>query len=629
MAKKKEVVTRTLAIRADETNDETRSIELSFSSEEPYQRYSWETGQPYYEVLGHKEGEVDTSFIGSGRAPLLLDHWRDNASRVGVVQSVSVGEGRAKARVRFSRTERGIEAFEEVKDGTLVNVSVGYHVLEQEDEGMRDGIKVVRVTKWKPVEISLVSIPADETVGVGRADEQQEAAEQNNNQKDLITMTEETKTPTPDVEAIKRAAAQEAQERVSAIYALGVKHSMQDEAEKFVKEGKSVDAFRAHILDKLPTETKKDEKNEGRSYAIRTAPAIVTEREKGEKDALDKFSITKAVRAAMDPMYVRSGEADYELGLSRELAQQENRKDVSGIYLPFGVLCRSYQTRANTDPMAPANTGFGSQLVGTEYRPDLFVHALRNKSVTAQTGATWLTGLTQNISIPKETTEVEFAMVGDGNTKGNKAMGTSVIPLSPKHGRVRVDVTRGMVLQGLPAIESLIQGKILGAVGRGLDKQALYGDGEGFNVTGLIEQVGVLDDDAFTGADPTFAELVLLQGSVAATNAEVAGSFALNEAQKHRLRAVAKDSGSGRFVVENNAIDGYNVYGSNQIVDGDVWYSGNWGALYIAMWGGVDLIVDPYTGADTGNTRLVGHVAFDVAVSHAEAFKVGQTGSTG
>ncbi len=151
------------AIRAGGVDPETRETELSFSSEQPYERW-WGV-----EVLGHKAGEVDMGWMASGRAPLLCNHNRDE--QIGVVTRawVDASTQRARAVVRFGRSELAEAEMQDAQDGVRVNVSVGYEIRELELVKQVGDVSTYRVTDWLPLECSLVSIPADMTVGIGRS----------------------------------------------------------------------------------------------------------------------------------------------------------------------------------------------------------------------------------------------------------------------------------------------------------------------------------------------------------------------------------------------------------------------------------------------------------------------------
>lgn len=160
------------SIRAVEGKE--RTFRLSFSSEEPYQRWYG------VEILDHTEGAVDMERINS-IGVLLFNHKRDAV--IGRIDRAWVENGRGEAEVTFDSDEESEKIYQKVKGGTLKGVSVGYMVDSWEEvmpnkqsaDGKYAGpCSIAR--KWVPYEISIVSVPADPTVGVGRSDEESRRA---------------------------------------------------------------------------------------------------------------------------------------------------------------------------------------------------------------------------------------------------------------------------------------------------------------------------------------------------------------------------------------------------------------------------------------------------------------------
>lgn len=148
-----------------------RIISLSFSSEEPVVRSSF-FEDSWVEVLGHDAGEVDLSRLNTG-APLLYNHkTHDEDARLGVVESAEIINSRGEATVKFSKRNKKMdEVWRDIEDNILCNVSVGYQILERTlIKEHEDAPNEYRVTKWLPRELSIVHMPADITVGVGRSD---------------------------------------------------------------------------------------------------------------------------------------------------------------------------------------------------------------------------------------------------------------------------------------------------------------------------------------------------------------------------------------------------------------------------------------------------------------------------
>lgn len=144
-------------IRSGSIDEESRTVELSFSSEEPVMRYFG------LEILDHEPSSVDMSRLNDG-APVLVDHGGD---QVGVVEEATIENKRGFARVRFSASTRGKEIFQDIVDGIRKNISFGYQILGLDEETGTDE-PTFRSRNWLPFEISVVAVPADNTIGIGR-----------------------------------------------------------------------------------------------------------------------------------------------------------------------------------------------------------------------------------------------------------------------------------------------------------------------------------------------------------------------------------------------------------------------------------------------------------------------------
>ncbi len=152
-------------VRALDTGaDGVRTYAISVSSELHVEHVM--CGRQSVEILSHDPAAVDMT-RASGM-PLLLEH--DTSKQIGVVESFNVANGRTEAIVRFSRSALGADVEQDVADGIRRNVSIGYRINEMEFEGVNGGgADIYRATSWMPYEVSIVSVPADYTVGVGRA----------------------------------------------------------------------------------------------------------------------------------------------------------------------------------------------------------------------------------------------------------------------------------------------------------------------------------------------------------------------------------------------------------------------------------------------------------------------------
>ena len=230
---------RTLSLRPDHYDDKEKRLSLAFVSEEPVRR---DFG---YEVIDQEK--MDLSFMESGRAPLL---WMHDAEQVlGVVERVEVDKSELKSRavVRLGKsTDLQRETSEQIADGIISNVSVGYSITSMTETDERiDGIPVFRVQTF-PQEISLVSVPADKTVGIGRNQETPIAKEITMEQTVEQTMARsvvEENDPVVDVDALKRAHEQALEERAKTnkeIISLAVRHNQRQLADEAIGKNMSL-----------------------------------------------------------------------------------------------------------------------------------------------------------------------------------------------------------------------------------------------------------------------------------------------------------------------------------------------------------------------------------------------------
>ena len=160
------------SIRAVEGEGNERKFILSFSSEEPYERW-WGV-----EILSHAEGAIDLTRLNSIGC-VLFNHNRDKVT--GKVLRAWIENNRGQAEIEFDEDAESEVIYQKVKGGTLKGVSVGYRVTNWEEVAVNKKSVDGRftgpcdiATRWEPFEISIVSIPADPTVGVGRSQEEQE-----------------------------------------------------------------------------------------------------------------------------------------------------------------------------------------------------------------------------------------------------------------------------------------------------------------------------------------------------------------------------------------------------------------------------------------------------------------------
>lgn len=281
---------RSFEIRAADVKED-RTVELAFSSEAPVETYNWDVGR-CFEILDHGKDSVDMTRLRSGAA-LLVEHHRDD--QVGVVESATIGADKVgRATVRFGASARAEEIFQDVKAGIRRLVSVGYRVREWMTEKVEDGgMKTLRATRWEPMEISIVSVPADVSVGVGRSERREEftttITEESESDMKIRALLDRAATdggggttaaaaPAADVN-LAATAAQKRTEEIMDMRKVAQQHKVPDEMfDKALERGDTGHKFRADVLEfirnKPQPETSFREVDSGR--AAKTLGELVT-----------------------------------------------------------------------------------------------------------------------------------------------------------------------------------------------------------------------------------------------------------------------------------------------------------------------------------------------------------------
>jgi hypothetical protein len=248
-------------------------LTFPFSSEEPYTRSSW-FDEPWNEVLGHADGECDLTRLNSG-APVLSNHGRYGTgdsplALIGTTEKAWIEGGRGYVEIKLSRREGMEGLLQDIADGIVRNVSVGYQILERTlIKQNQDAPDDYRVTKWLPLEVSIVDIPADATVGIGRSFEQpaegtrlrvidlpdQGFLERGNNMSQAQTPASGSENQ-PDHQAVQRAAAEAERARGLEIRTAVRAASLEDAyADELIASGVPLDAARSAVLSKLAERT--------------------------------------------------------------------------------------------------------------------------------------------------------------------------------------------------------------------------------------------------------------------------------------------------------------------------------------------------------------------------------------
>lgn len=270
----------------------------------------------------------------------------------------------------------------------------------------------------------------------------------------------------------------------------------------------------------------------------------------------------------------------------------------------------------------------GAELVADNLMAGSFVDVLRNLSICLLLGARTMHGLVGDVLVPRKTSGAAAGWIATegGDVSASEAQ-FDQISLTPKTLGCYSQITRNLMLQSTPDAEQLIKIDLAAAVATAIDAAALYGTGASGQPTGISNVTGINAPTAFAAAVPTFAEVVALESAVAVDNANIGSlGYAINPALAGSLKTTPKVSGFPMYVLEDGRMNGHRVAISSQVTDGDMFY-GNWSDLLFGFWGGLDILVDPYTNALSGTVRVICHQSVDVGVRHPVSFAFNNDGA--
>lgn len=602
---------RDLALGAVDTG--TRTVPVTLSTEMPVDRGS------YIEILDHSPGSVDLS-----RGPLPLIESHDSGQlNIGLVENLKVVGRTLKGVARFGTSQRAQEVFQDVVDGIIRSVSIGY---EYTSPGVPDGpdSDVLRF-KFCPLELSAVSIPADPNAGFFRNKE--------------IKM-EQTITEQNTISRSQRRAAASEQERMAAsnelerarcmeITAMCAAHDVSELGADLMQEGATVQQARQAVLDVV------SRRNQQRPIGQSDRSDYL-----GMGNEAQKFSIVRATQAIISNDWRGAG---LERAASDEVSRRLGRQSAGGFFVPIDAL----QSRASYATNSPST---GGAIVASNLLAGSFIEALRNKCQVLNLGATMLSGLIGSVDVPRRSSVTSATWVAEAGSLSESEGTFDKISLTPKTIGAISQWSRNMLLQSSPDIEMLTRNDLASVLGIGIDQAALTGLGSANQPLGIVNTTGIGSVVGGTnGAQLTFDHLIDLATAVAAANADgesqafmfnvktlgwltklksTTGQYLWNRGEAGPNYAPAGGSGDNMNILGNrlaitNQLPSTLTKGTAAGICSSIVF-GNWSDLVIGEWGILEILPNPYdsTAYAKGNVLIRAMQTMDVGVRHPGSFAV-------
>lgn len=611
---------------------DARTVEIAFSSEEPVDRWFGK------EILDHGKGSVRLDrLIKTG--PLLLHH--DSREHIGTVESARIDKDRVgRSVVRIGQGPERDAILQDIQDGIRKCVSVGYRIyrmkLEEQSEGEDD---IYRATDWEPYENSLVSMPADTSVGVGREAREWHSGDSGEHDTIVIELMKKeavmppedkpekketvivTKAPEFDADDIR----EQERTRAGLIRTVGERFNKQELATKSIADGDSLADFNAKLLDSMPGAEK-------REASLSSPEDLNIGMDKKEQK---RFSFLRLIRAqafgGADPRFIE--QAAFEIECSRA-AMKKYKQTPQGHIIPTDVLLygdrdrtrdwralKAFEqmlisTRVLTEGVA------GASVIAEDLMSGSFIDLLRNRSVLQSLGVTMLDGLEGDIAIPRQSgAGTAFWLATDETDITESTQTLDQVTMTPRNVGAFSVYTRQLLMQSSIAIEQFVRNDLATVLALAIDLAGLYGTGAGGQPTGVANTAGINAPGIAVAGAPTNAELVNFETVVATDNA-LQGTLAylIEATMRGYLKTTEKVATTGIFMWESgNTVNGYRTEVTEQVTLNDVFF-GNWADLLQGAWGGLDVLVDPFTLSARMNTRVIEMWSTDFAVRHPESF---------
>lgn len=594
------IQTRTLTLEREVATDDDNEMTFSFSSEFPVDR-GW--GR---EILRHDEGCADFSRMST--APFLWNH--DRNAVLGKVKRAWISGKKGHCTIRWSNKKEAQEYKREVDDGILTNISFAYNIDEiKESPAFGQKTPDYQVVRWTPLEISLVSVPADPSVGIGRSGDQLYECR-------MVVIDEKKNGDMEEnLENIRSEAITQERERIATINALGNRHGFSDLANDLIGKGASIERAREEFLNKIASNPQ--------PVAQPVNPLGLTDKEQRS------YSIVKAINAAINNDWSKAG---FEKECSLEIAKRSG-KEAKGFFVPVRDL--NVQQRATYAVGASAT---GGATVQTDLLAQNFIELLRNKTTVVGLGATMMDGLQDNIAIPRQSSAASTYWIAENGVITQSEATFDQVTMSPKTIAARSQFSRLMLLQSSIDVEQFIRADFAQVIAIGVDLAAIAGTGTGNQPLGILNTPGIGSISLGTnGGAPTYASLINLKREIQIDNADTQRmAWLTNPMVQAKLMNTPKQASGveGNFILQDpgNSLLGYSLNVTNQVPSNLTKGSGtnlsaivlgSWDQLMIGSWGTLEILPNPYgAGFNSGAVDIRVMYTCDIAVRRPEFFAV-------
>lgn len=632
----------TIDMPAEVTEENSRSFEVVFGTDtDGVMRYDWSRDEVFVEVLDFSPSSVRMQRFEQGVVPILDNHdrWGGVRSQLGVAENARLEGQMGIATIRFSNRSEVDGIVQDVRDGILRGISVGYRVNKYKRDGKTaDGIPRRRAVDWEPLEISLAPVPADGDSRVRASDttEYHLAVIEGEDER-AVSVTDAPASPANETPIIEPIAAR------GSVVNINNKHSMKtviqlqqlrcakaDELAGIVEGARSAnveltDTQSAHRnelvneIEALETQIRNTEAEErilAERAARASAGAVVNGGEQREKKSMLKdFSIARAA------MKIANGQ---QLdGIEAEMTQHARATGSSNgdIVLPFDFVNAA---RTGTADNFQAASGSGSGAVATQV-PE-YIYSLYAPFLLESIGAITMRNLTGDLKMPRTITKATATAEGEIDAAAASGLNIGQLTMTPKRYAAFSALSRQLQIQSAVGIDAAIMRELRMGFEAKINVDCLIGASGGDNIVGLLNTVGVntltpVDNTDYNAIAGALYQLVLENhGMNAATR------FLLSP-EAHNLFDSAVQVTGVKALLNNGLIKGLPSIASPYLPNASAGVGrvllGDFSGLMVGYFGaGIEFIIDEITLKKNSQIEIMAVQYLDLGVAQPSAFAV-------
>lgn len=644
------IITRESGSPAKDGNPETPGW-VSVSSEQPVMSFVYynERWQRAYVVLSHSDGAIQGDWTKDG-VVLRDGHYGDTCGRLmpAYVRDRKLGGDK----IVWSASERAQVLMRDVESGVRRDISVegDWDDKDLVLDGEKDGIPVIRAARWTPLAAAIVDVRADPKVGVARSNDATPAAQPEPTNTEPATEPGKQPAPAKPVARSKsmtpeELAAQEKQKEIARgkevadIVAMGAHYNVPQEiVTRHLTECKSLADFRDLVMrDYADPKAKADANKEAKPVNEIKRGDQVSDNIPAEK--LAKFSFLRAIMGLAKSMAPSLELPKFDDGLEREISQESVRLirateggetyQPRGLCIPWDLVRRDQNGRLAREFNI---AGTGSNVVAQNLRPELFIDYLRARLVLAKLGVTMLPGLVGDVLIPKQSGTASGGWVDETTAVSAGTLTVGQIKVTPRTVGAYTDISRQLLLQSTPSADMLVMNDLVESIARTVQTGAFHGTGANNQPTGLFTALSagyqgyaaIPEATVSSDGSPTYAEAEAMLGLIEEANVDGLFKWALRPKAFRYFKTLGRVGTTGAVpaAVEEKGVKYLADLTAETTTSLASKYAaaGRWDSMVLAMWGALDLTLDPYSLSTRGALRVVALQSVDVGFRYLPAF---------